>query len=81
MRVTQAQVNNVTLDGCFESDALNFKAAGETFADAVDHVVHESAAQTVQCPSFSGVAIANDQHFTALHFHAGYLQSSGIAPV
>ena len=48
MRIAQAQVHDLALDGGLETDALDLQLLHETFAHALDHVVDERAAQAVQ---------------------------------
>ena len=48
MRVTEAQVQVLALDGGLETDALDFEFLDETFAHALDHVVEDRAAQAME---------------------------------
>src|SRR3954465_12465856 len=49
MREAEAQVEVRTLNGRSETDAFNLQLLGETFADSLNHVVHKTARQSVQC--------------------------------
>src|SRR6476620_8318054 len=48
MRETEAQVEVRSLNGRPETDAFDFQFLGETFADSLNHVVHETTRKSVQ---------------------------------
>src|SRR5204863_1828056 len=71
VRIAEAQVDGLTLNGSFETDALDFELLHEPFADAADHVVNERAAEAVQRFGLGVIALAADDDFAAIDFEAG----------
>ena len=55
-------------DGGLEADALDFQLLDKAFADALDHIVDEGAAQAVQGLGLGVVAVAADKDVAAVNF-------------
>ena len=73
VRITEAQVDDLALDGGLETDALDLQLLDKTVAHALDHVVDQRAAQAVQRLGLRIVAVAADNDFAVLDLEAGAL--------
>src|ERR1044071_2270040 len=72
VRVPQAQVHVLALNGGLEPDALDLEFLNEPFADALDHVVENGPAETVQGPGLGVVTVA-------VHLDPGAFNDGGSA--
>src|SRR6185312_2870909 len=71
VRIAEGHVHGLALHGGLETDALDFELLHETFADALDHVVDQRAAEAVQRFRLRVFALAADEHIAAFHLQAG----------
>src|SRR6478736_661097 len=74
VRETEAQVHDLAGDGSLETDALNLKLLDEAVRDALDHVIDERAAQTMQRLSLRIFTSAADDDLVAFDLQAGALR-------
>ena len=61
----------LALDGGLEADALDFQLLDKAFADALDHIIDDGAAQAVQGPGLGVLALAADDDAAAVEFGGG----------
>src|SRR4029077_14329413 len=67
MREAEAQVKVRALDGRSETDAFDLQLLGEPFADALNHVVHETARKSVQRFSAARFRFPHERYTIVLH--------------
>src|SRR6185295_20079672 len=70
MGITEIQIDDVTLNRGLEPNALNFQLLDKTIGHALDHVMDERAAQTVQGLGLRVLTRAADYDLAVLDLQA-----------
>src|SRR6185295_1060421 len=70
MRIAEAEIHILALNGGFETDALDLQLLAETFAHATHHVIHQGAAESVQRLGLGIIALAADHDLAIVDLQA-----------
>src|SRR5208282_4533278 len=71
MGIAEGEVDVAALDDGLEADALDFELFDKAFADSLDHVIDDGAAQAVQGPGLGVLALAADDDAAAVEAGGG----------